>query len=131
MILAKPYKILVGLGTLWVTIYPILFFIVWLFTIFGIFIFPLAMDNLGTSPESFPLFMVPFIAIFPLHFFTIFLMFALLVIYLIHVIKNTQADETVRIILGIGNFFLPFITMPIYYYIFIWREVPPDWAIAK
>lgn len=119
------------MGTLWVTIYPILFFIVWLVMFVGAILFPLVMDSLGTSPESFPLFILPFFAIFPLHFCTIFLMIALLVFYLVHVIKNTEADETVRIILGIGNFFLPFIAMPIYYYIFIWLESPPDWAIAK
>jgi hypothetical protein len=51
--------------------------------------------------------------------------------YLIHVIRNTKADETVRITLGLGNFFMPFIAMPIYFYLFIWLEDPPGWAAAK
>ena len=131
MNLTKPYKTLVGLATAWMLIYPLLFFIVWLFMFFGTLVFPIALESLDAPPESFPLFMFPFFAIFPLHFCTIFLMIILLVFYLIHVIKNTEADENVRIILGIGIFFLPFISMPIYYYIYIWRENPPKWAVAK
>jgi hypothetical protein len=83
------------------------------------------------AEDGFPLFMVPFFAIFPLHCLTILLQFVLMAFYLVHVIKNTNASETVRIILGIGCFFLPFIAMPIYYYLYIWREEPPEWAVAQ
>ena len=131
MNLTKSHKILIGIATLWVTLYPLFFFIAWLFMVFGTLMFPFAIEGLDASPESYPLMMLPFMFIFPIHFCTIFLMIALVVFYLIHVIKNTQADETVRIILGIGNFFLPFIAMPIYYFIFIWQESPPAWAMAK
>ena len=44
------------------------------------------------------------------------------------VIRNTTASESIRIILGIGVFFLPFIAMPVYYYLYIWRDQPPSWA---
>lgn len=131
MNLTKSHKILVGIATLWVTLYPVIFFIAWLFIFFGTFMFPFVLESPDVLPEIYLLMMLPFMAIFPLHFCTIFILIALVVFYLIHVIKNTQADETVRIILGIGNFFLPFIAMPIYFFIFIWQESPPAWAMAK
>jgi hypothetical protein len=52
------------------------------------------------------------------------------VFYLIHVIKNNQALEVLRITLGVGSFYFPFIAMPAYYLIFIWPEQPPSWALA-
>lgn len=58
-------------------------------------------------------------------------MLALVVFYLIHVIKNTRADETVRKILGVCMFFLPFIAMPIYYYIYLWLDTPLSRATEK
>jgi hypothetical protein len=124
MRLSKPIKILVGLGTAWLTIYPFLFLEVWLTMVLGMVFMS------GSSNDSQPFFLIPFFAIFPLHFLTIFLQFFLDVFYLIHVIKNTTASETLRIILGVGPFFLSFIAMPIYYYLYIWRDQPPDWAIA-
>ncbi len=119
----KTVKILVGLGTLWFSIYPFLFFAVWLsmFTGMGV-----SFDAPVQEPSAL---MFPFFAIFPLHCFTMLLQFVLMAFYLIHVIKNTKASETVRIILGLGCFFMPFIAMPIYYYIYIWLETPPAWAI--
>lgn len=125
MKLNKPVKILVGLGTLWFAIYPFLFMVVWLMMVGGIFFMS---DNSRASEFPFP--MIPFFAIFPLHICTIFLSFILMAFYLIHVIKNTTGNETVRIILGLGNFFMPFLSMPIYYYLYIWSENPPDWALA-
>ncbi len=123
MQLNKPMKILVGLATLWLAIYPFLFFAVWLFMAMGMGFF--STTSSGSEP---PFFMFPFFAIFPLHCFTILLQFVLMAFYLIHVIKNTKASETVRIILGVGCFFMPFIAMPIYFYIYIWLETPPAWA---
>ena len=131
MTLNKPVKILVGLGTLWFAVYPFLFMAVWLFSFAGMGLWSMDAPNPNTGPESMPFFMFPFLLIFPIHFCTIFLGFILMAFYLIHVIKNTKADETVRIILGIGTFFMPFIAMPIYYYVYIWLDEPPAWAAAK
>jgi hypothetical protein len=122
MQLNKPTKILVGLGTVWVVLYPLLFMAVWLFLVVG-------MGFSSFSQSDQPFFMFPFFAIFPLHCFTMLLQFVLMGFYLIHVIKNTTASETVRIILGIGFFFMPFIAMPVYYYAYIWLETPPAWAM--
>jgi hypothetical protein len=129
MNISKPNKILIGLATLWYVIYPIIF-------IGGMFlsmsVMPLLATRNNSSNPGGPFMMFPFFGmIFPLHFCTIFIGMGLMVIYLIHVIKNTKADETIRIILGIGCFFMPFIAMPIYYYLYIWLENPPEWAAVK
>ncbi|NJN79150.1 MAG: hypothetical protein HC797_00995 [Anaerolineales bacterium] len=126
MQLNKLTIILVGLSTLWFALYPFLFIAVWLFMASGM-IFGFASSQSETDA---PFFMFPFFAIFPLHIFTILLQFVLMAFYLIHVIKNTKASETVRIILALGCFFMPFIAMPIYFYIYIWLETPPAWAFT-
>ena len=48
--------------------------------------------------------------------------------YLIHVIKNDLAIEAVRVILGVGVFYLPFFAIPLYYLIYIWPDETPKWA---
>jgi hypothetical protein len=129
MKLNKPIKIGVGLATAWMFVYPFLFFAVWLTMAFGMFFTTSSRET--PSPQSVPFFIIPFLVIFPLHCLTIVLMLALIAFYLIHVIKNNTAAEAVRIILGVGIFFMPFIAMPIYFYLYIWRDTPPDWAIAR
>lgn len=132
MTITKPYRILIGLATIWYTLYPLLFMAVWFLMFFGMGFMPLIASRGDIpNPEAIPFFGFPFFAIFPLHFCTIFIGFGLMVFYLIHVIKNTKADETVRVILGVGNFILPFIAMPVYFYLYIWMENPPAWAAVK
>ena len=41
-----------------------------------------------------------------------------------------RLSRPVKILVGLGNFFMPFISMPIYYYLYIWRDTPPEWAAA-
>ena len=126
MTLTKPIKLLVGLATLWLALYPLLFFVVWLFFVFG----TMGLSSERIPENTMPVFMLPFFIIFPLHFLTILLYFVLMTFYLVHVIKNTIAAETVRVILGVGCFMMPYIAMPIYYYLYIWLPQPPAWAQA-
>jgi hypothetical protein len=112
-------KLLIGIGTLWVLLYPLLFMVVWFLMFFGV--------QSSPSDPGFGL----FFAIFPLHCLTILLGFALDAVYLYHIIKNTAASDVIRVILAVGVFTLPFVAMPIYYYLFIWREQPPAWALAQ
>lgn len=134
MTLSKPWKITVGLATLWLVLYPLLFFAVWLIMFIGMplsFMFSVPLEG-DVSMPILPFFsFVPFFCIFPLHFLTIFIAIGLMAFYLIHVIKNTKANDTVRIILGVGCFFMPFIAMPVYYYAYIWQDEPPAWATAR
>ena len=122
MKLTHNQKILVALATAWVLAYPLLFFGV-------VFLFTLGMAAmLVDDPTAFPGFV--FAAILPLHCLTIIVQIALMAFYLAHVIKNTTASDTARIILGVGSFFMPYVAMPIYFYFFIWREDPPEWGRA-
>jgi outer membrane protein assembly factor BamB len=121
--LNKPLKILVAVGTAWLILYPLLFIAVW-FSMMSGFLF-------ADGPEP-PVFISSlFSLIFPFHCLTIILQFALMGFYLFHVIKNTAASDVVRVVFGVGTFFMPYIAMPVYYFLFIWREHPPEWALAK
>jgi len=46
-------------------------------------------------------------------------------------VKNKKGSDLLRIILGIGSIFMPYVAMPIYYFIYIWPDITPDWALEK
>jgi len=123
MTLGKPVKILVGVGTVWIILYPLLFLATWLSMMTGF------ISASSAEPPSFLFSLIP--AIFPVHCLTLIVQLALMAFYLYHVIKNTTTSEVLRVVLGIGTFFIPYIAMPLYYYLCIWREQPPTWALAK
>ena len=58
----------------------------------------------------------------PIHVCSLFLEVGLLVFHLVHTIKNTVANDALRIALELGHIFLPFVAMPVYYYLYIWRD---------
>jgi len=45
--------------------------------------------------------------------------------------KNTKANDAMRIALGLGHLFPPFVAMLIYHYLYIWREDLPAWVAAR
>jgi hypothetical protein len=127
MKLNKPVKVIVGLATLLYAAIPFLFFAAWLFMVLGI----VAVGASSHPSEDMPFFfVVPFLMIIPLQFCFVFLHLALNIFYMVHVIKNTDGNETIRILLAIGNFIFPYFSMPIYFYLYMWTETPPDWALA-
>ncbi len=127
MKLSRNIRILIGLLTAWVTFYPLVFIAVWLLMVISMF----GLSAASSDSVGFPPFMALFFAIFPLHCLTMMLSFGLLVFYLIHIIKNVTASETARIVLGVGIFMAGFIAMPIYYYLYIWSDNPPAWALQS
>jgi hypothetical protein len=124
MRLSKPVKILVGLASVWIVIFPILFMALWVIGVFGIEMS--ARGSYNSAPS--PLFGLCFLAIFPLQCLYIFLQIGTSAFYLVHVIKNDTAIEVVRVILGVGVFYMPFLAMPIYFLIYIWPDETPQWA---
>jgi hypothetical protein len=131
MTLSKPVRILVGIMTFWYALYLLL-------TVLGILIlFTFVFLTLLQGGESVPNLRVLFTRIPGLEIFLsvhvcgLFLEVGLLIFYLIHTIRNTKASDSLRIVLGLGHLFLPFVAMPVYYYLYIWRDNPPDWAAAK
>jgi hypothetical protein len=125
MKLGKPWKILLGLLTAWVTLYPFLFMVIW----FGMAFSMLQGITQGSEQNAPPFFLIPFFCIFPIHLATIFLMLGMSGLYLYLVIRNHAGSEIIRTILGLGVFYIPFFAMPLYYAIYIWPERPPAWAL--
>ena len=126
MQISKPLKILVGIGTLWYVIFPFVYIGVIFLVMFG-------MLGLAANLEenAAPLFMLPFFLIIPLFFLTILVYIALMVFYIIHLVKNKEGSEIARIFLGIGFFFLNSIAMPFYFFLYVWPDTPPAWALEK
>lgn len=119
----QPLKIILGVGTLWVMGYHLLSFVSSWAMLLSIR-FP-ALGSAGFSPLS-----SSFSNMMVLGAITTAVGYALVTFYLLHVIKNTAASEVVRIILGVGIFYLPAIAMPVYYYLYILCDRPPAWALA-
>jgi hypothetical protein len=131
MTLSKPVKILIGIATFWYALY-LLLTIVSIAILFGYVLTALLAGGDSVSQLRTLLLQIPSLEfMLPVHVCSLFLEVGLLIFYLIHTIKNTKARDAMRIVLGLGHVFLPFVAMPIYYWLYIWYETPPDWAAAK
>lgn len=131
MTLSKPVRILVGIATFWYALY-LLLTILGIVLFFG-YIFVSLMAG-GESVANLPRLFREILSLefmLPIHLCSLSLEVVLLIFYLVHTIKNTKAGDALRIALGLGHLFLPFVAMPVYYYLYIWHETPPDWAAAK
>ena len=125
MKLNRTWKIVVGLVSLWVVAYPLVMMV-------GLFsIFPLIAMQENSSSSEIPFFFPAFLILMTFIVFTSFLQMAVSAFYLAHVIKNKKGLEVLRIILGVGTFYLPHIALPVYYFIYIWPETCPDWALER
>jgi hypothetical protein len=112
----KPGKILLGLGTLWPFVYMILFFVF----IFSSFLF---MSG-SRGQESGPPFL--FVLIFPIHLLTMLWIMGLTVFYMVNVFKNDRVDKDKKVLWAVVLFMGNMIAMPIYWYLYIWREAPAE-----
>ena len=131
MVLSKPVKALVGIATFWYSLY-LLLTILGIIVLFGyVFAAFLAGGEAIVNLRGLFTQIISFEFMLPIHFCSLFLEVGLLIFYLVHTIKNTKASDTMRITLGLGHLFLPFVAMPIYYYLYMWRQSPPPWASAK
>ena len=131
MTLSKPVRILVGIATFWYALY-LLLTIVSMLIFFGYVLFALlaggeTISTLGTLFRQ----ILSLEFMLPIHVCSLILEVGLLIFYLVHTIKNTKASDSMRIVLGLGHLFLPFVAMTIYYYLYIWKENPPEWAAVK
>ncbi len=125
MRLSKPVKVIIGVLTAWELIAPFLYLALWFFFIGSIFY----SAEKNTLPEDyiFPTFFLPFMFLI---FCNSFLQLGLQYFYLSHIILNKTANDIIRVVLGISIFIFSPIAMPIYYFIFIWLEKPPAWALV-
>lgn len=125
MKLSQHQKLVVGLATLWMLVYPLLFLCVW-FAMFGTVILTArARSEPPAALVSVMLCMMPF------HFLTIAVSIALMVFYWAHIIKNTGMSDALRIIFGVAIFWFGYFAMPLYFIFFVWRAETPQWARPK
>ena len=111
MKLGKPAKAVIGLATVWVAIYPVLFFFRLVERVFSSICFSaFCTPNRPVSGGLAALIDHPLVIIL-----SILMYFALIGFYLGHSSGNTSTSVSARVIWGMGFIFLPIIAMPAYY----------------
>jgi len=126
MKLSKTWKIVIGILTAFVAALPIFFFFIWMSFMF--IAISSADSPRNTTPDAF---VYLFLFAIMTQIFWGFLRLAMVAFYQTHVILNDSGSKVFRILLSLGNFFLPFISMPIYYFIYIFPEETPNWALEQ
>ena len=75
-----------------------------------------------SEPRISALFPIGMVVLFAVHFITIWLMLGLLVLYIMLAVKREQFDQTTRIVWIILICLMGTFAMPVYWYLYIWRE---------
>ncbi len=120
MNLSKAWKIAIGVATLFFSLAPFLILIP---------LFVLFLTLAARNPQPEPAMVLFFIGIvLPLSFVLAGLQFLLFGFYTYHLVKNREGSDNLRTILGIDNLIFPYLSLPLYYFIFIWPEQIPEWS---
>jgi hypothetical protein len=126
MNISKPVKILIGILTVFAVLFP--FFIMPVFMMFFIFSsgFPFFDPKSVPNPSDIEA-MLPFMFVFyPLMMCFSVVQLGLQIFYIIHEIKNKALTDTFRILFAIGTFLLPYVAMPIYFFVYLWKDNPQE-----
>ena len=131
MKITKPVKIVIGLLTLGAVLFPFVIMpVMMVFLMLGSgfeFFDPHFSRNL-VDIEA----MLPFIFMFYLVMICYSLVqLGLQIFYVIHEIKNKTLTDTIRILFTLGIFFLPHIAMPIYFFAYLWKDIPEEPLIPQ
>jgi hypothetical protein len=111
--MSKTMKLLLGLVTIWPFLYFILFFI----TIVSLIFFSQRAETAGPPP------LIAFI--FPLHLLTMLVIMALTVFYIVNVFRNERVVKDQKVLWAVVLFLGNALAMPIYWYLYIWKEGLP------
>jgi len=84
-------------------------------------------ENENQPPAG--LFPFGFAALFAAHILTILLIFGLMPLYIVLVVKSPQLDETMRIVWVVLICMMGFFAMPIYWFLYVWRNRAPSSAV--
>ena len=114
--LSGGQRIGVLVATLWPRVYMFLFVTV----IFGTFLF---MAAGGNKPQGPP---VALLAIFPLHLLTMLLVLGLLGFYMVYLFRTDRLAEDRKLLWVVVLFMLNVFAMPVFWYLYIWPEEPPE-----
>ena len=112
----KTLKILLGLATLWPFVYLFLFFVF-------IFSTVLFMPKSGGEESGPPFFFMAFMAV---HILTMLWIMALTVFYMVNVFRNDRVEKDKKVLWAVVIFMGSMIAMPIYWYLYIWKEAPAN-----
>jgi hypothetical protein len=122
MKISKAVKILVGVLTLLVVLIPfVLMPAVMLFLMFEAG-FPFLDPQDVPSPYDWEAVLPVLMVFYPLMMCNTLAQLGLQVFYVIHEIKNKALTDTLRILFVLGNFFLPYLAMPIYFIAYVWKD---------
>ncbi|MGH9971750.1 MAG: hypothetical protein ACREBG_28690 [Pyrinomonadaceae bacterium] len=126
MKLKKSTKILLGIATVWPIVYMFLFVI----TIFGLMLF-LPPDGGATQPTQpvSPFVPISFIGLFAIHLFTMLVIMGLMAFYIVRVFKTEYLDQAMKIMWTVLICMLGMFAMPVFWYLYIWREPPVATAV--
>ena len=122
MKISKAVKILVGVLTLLVVLIPFVIMpAVMMFLVFGSgFTF---LDSQSVpSPYDVESLLPGMMVFYPLMMCNTLAQLGLQVFYVIHEIKNKALTDTLRILFVLGNFFLPYLAMPIYFIAYLLKD---------
>jgi len=110
---SRPVAYLLGILTAWPPIYFVLFlsFMAYLFASFG---------QAGQRPPRADWVMV----IFPAHFLTMILMFALTAVYVVHAFRNDELASDKRTLWVIILFFGNMLAFPVYWWFYVRPKRP-------
>lgn len=131
MNISKPVKILIGVLTVFAVLFP--FFIMPVFMMFFMFSsgFPFFDPQSVPNPNDIEA-MLPFMFVFyPLMMCFSVVQLGLQIFYIIHEIKNKALTDTFRILFAIGTFFLPYVAMPIYFFVYLWKDNPQESQVVQ
>ena len=104
----KSSKIFLALATIWPFLYMILFMGVAISSIF----------LQGNEPGYI------WAIIIPLHILTMLWIICLTVFYMVNVFRNDRVNKDMKVLWAVVLFMGSIIAMPIYWYLYIWREPP-------
>lgn len=109
----KSTKILLAIATVFPFAYMIFFFVVVFFSFF-------MMSQEGSSEGgAMP---ILFMILIPLHLLTMLLIMGLTVFYIVNVFRNNRVEKDKKVLWAVVLFMGSIIAMPIYWYLYIWRE---------
>ena len=108
----KPAKVALGIATLWPIIYMFLFSAFF----FSAFLFGPAEPGTGAGMPP------AFAVIFGLHLLTMLFILALTVFYIVDIFRNDRVEKDKKALWAIVIFMGNAIAMPIYWYLYIWKE---------
>ncbi|MBN2549395.1 MAG: hypothetical protein JXB15_09575 [Anaerolineales bacterium] len=121
MVISKKIKVVIGILTAYVMVYPFLAPFVMLFLMFssGFMFFD---PEMMPSPEFMRSIMPMMMVLLPVMFCSTIIQMGLQIFYVAMVLKNKQFSDSIRILFALGMFFMPYVAMPLYFIAYFWKE---------